>query len=109
VDAEFEIGGESSVDISRVGEMECIHGLYEFIETGICTDTSIVEFFLSDGTHRLSGVVVSWVDSRGIWECIEMIHDRVIESLRRSLLEVSTTRLADEEGISSEYHIIDMV
>ena len=107
IDSELHIGRECDIYISRIVEFECLHRFDEFSESSISSDTSIVLFLFSDGRHHLSGVVMSWIDTRLISESIDLSHDRVIQLLRTPSLEVCTTRLADEECITCEYHVID--
>lgn len=103
--SEIQIRRECDIEILRWSELDLTHRLDEFSECGTLSDASIVCFLFSDGRHHLSRVVMSWIDTRRIRESVDLSHDRMIESLGRSSLEVSTTCLADEEGIPSEEHI----
>ena len=62
IEAEVHIGRECDIDIFRIVEPDGLHRLYEFCYCSDILDSSVIFFLLSDRTHRLSRIVMSWVD-----------------------------------------------
>lgn len=56
----------------------------------------------------MSTIVMSWVDDRLVWECVELL-DALVEIAARSSLKVASSSFSDEECISCEEHICDEI